>query len=164
MSFPTSLPPPESRTFGNLISNTLESQVDGTNILRRRIGTNLTERSVNFNYILSGEQFDDFIEFFEDTINQGFSYFELPLLGEILTGKIINGYSASPVGLYWRLNFNFLTLYAVVEATGEFTPTRTIVPEDMDFQEWCPYIDDMLSCTSDLKDLTIINRNLFASP
>ena len=161
MSFPTSLPLPESRVFGNLLSNTLQSQVDGTNILRRRVGTNLNQRSVNFTYLLTGEQFDDFIDFFEDTINQGFNYFEIPLLEDTLTGKIVNGYTASPAGLYWRLNFNFITLYSIDPETGQFTPAGRIVPPDHDFQEWCPYIDDVVSCTDDIKNLMIINRDLF---
>ena len=164
MSFPTSLPPPESRSFGNLLSNTLQSQVDGTNIIRRRVGTDLNQRSINFTYLLTGEQFDDFIEFFEDTINQGFNYFDIPLLTDVLTGKIVNGYSATPAGLHWRLTFNFVTLYGIDPDTGAFTPTGRIIPADMDFQEWCPYIDDMLSCTSDLKNLRFITTDLFPSP
>ena len=161
MSLPSNFPAPEARSFGNLISNTLQSTVDGTNILRRRIGTDLNQASFNLNYILSGEQFDEFIEFFEDTIDQGFNYFQLPILDNVFSGKIISGYSASPVGLSWRLSFNFVAHYSLQSSTGRFVPLSRIVPANMDFREWCPEIDALQTCTTALKSLRFITTDLF---
>ena len=161
MSLPSSFPPPEIRATGNILSSTLQSQVDGTNIVRRRIGTDLTQRSFNLAYIISGEQFDEFLVFFENTINQGFSYFSIPLLDELIVGKIVNGWSASPVGLSWRLTFNFVSVFSFSIDTGEFIPLASIIPAHLSFMVWCDEIAEMQRCTNNLKNLKIITRNLF---